>query len=396
MVFLPLVMSIGFQASCTSRVQNDADAAGIIPGAERTEEYFSVLQGKTLALVTNHTSLVAGVHLVDTLRNSGFAVAKIFSPEHGFRGDAGAGEKISSGFDPVTGLPVISLYGSKRKPSASDLEGTDLLVFDLQDVGVRFYTYVSTLSYVMEACAELSIPVLLLDRPNPNGDFVDGPVLEKAFSSFVGLHPVPVVHGMTLGEYALMINGEEWLKDRVKAGLTIVKVGNYEHSGRYCLPVKPSPNLPNMASVYLYPSLCFFEGTIISVGRGTETPFQIIGHPDYMPGVYVFTPRSIPGGALTPKYQDTTCYGINLISFSEGIVQKERRIHLSWLFQMYSYFKASGDFFTSYFDYLAGTADLRNQIISGRTGDEIRASWQEGLEKFKKIRRKYLLYPDFE
>lgn len=381
--------------ACAGPPGTEKDSLLIVPGAERTEEYFSLVSGKSLAVVANHSSLVSGVHLVDTLLRAGFRVEKIFSPEHGFRGDAGAGEKIPDGLDPVSGLPVISLYGKNRKPTQRDLAGIDLLVFDIQDVGVRFYTYVSTLTYVMESCAEYSVPILLLDRPNPNGDYIDGPILEEKFSSFVGLHPVPVVYGMTLGEYGLMVNGEGWLKEGRKADLTVVPVGNYCHADRYVLPVNPSPNLPNMTAVGLYPSLCFFEGTIVSIGRGTDKPFQVIGHPDYHPGSYTFTPRSIPGVALKPKYQDTVCFGLNLSGIQMDSVPGERKINLSWLYEMYDYFKDSGDFFTTYFDYLAGTDQLRMSLIEGKNIKEIKNSWQKGLKEFATCREKYLLYPDF-
>ena len=374
--------------------QEPAAVERIIPGAERTELYFPLLAGSNVAVVANHTSLIGETHLVDSLVGAGIRITGIFAPEHGFRGEAGAGVKIDDGRDAETGIRVISLYGNRRKPSPEDLEDVDVTLFDIQDVGVRFYTYVSTLAYVMEACAQAGIPMILLDRPNPNGDYIDGPILESRFESFVGMHPVPVVHGMTFGEYALMVNGEKWLTDEVHCELSVIQVKNYTHSDLYPLPVPPSPNLPNMDAVYLYPSLCLFEGTIISVGRGTSMPFQVIGHPGYDPGDTNFTPVSIPGKAMHPKFEDTLCRGLNLGSKVENTVLQQREIHLQWLLDMHAFFRDDGSFFNSYFDYLAGTELLRRQIEAGLTGDKIRESWQPGLTKFAQIREKYLLYPD--
>ncbi|MCB2220883.1 MAG: DUF1343 domain-containing protein [Bacteroidetes bacterium] len=366
----------------------------ITVGAERTELYFPLLENKQIAIVTNQTSMVGNVHLVDTLFISGFDIRKVFGPEHGFRGQASDGEKVADGRDPKTGLPVVSLYGAKRKPLPEDLNGLDLVIFDIQDVGTRFYTYISTMSYVMEACAENDVAFMVLDRPNPNGDFVDGPVLDTAFSSFVGLHPVPAVHGMTVGEYAQMVNGEGWLKNGIQCALTVIPVENYDHTVMYQLPVAPSPNLPNMTAIYLYPSLCFFEGTIISVGRGTDFPFQVIGHPDYALGSFAFTPRSVPGASLHPPYEGETCYGQSLKGYAEHVVLKERHLHLDLLISYYDYFKDKTPFFTAYFKKLAGTNQLQQQIEAGKTEKEIRDSWQDGLAHFKRIREKYLLYPD--
>jgi uncharacterized protein YbbC (DUF1343 family) len=364
----------------------------VIVGAEQTDLYFPLLENKRIAIVANQTSMVGNSHLVDTLFISGFDVRKVFGPEHGFRGNAADGEKVKDGHDPKTGLPVVSLYGSKRKPAAGDMDGLDLVIFDIQDVGTRFYTYISTMTYVMEACAENDIAFMVLDRPNPNGDFVDGPVLDTAFSSFVGLHPVPVVHGMTVGEYARMVNGEGWLKNGIQVELTAIPVKNYDHTTMYQLPVAPSPNLPNMTAIYLYPSLCFFEGTIISVGRGTDDPFQVIGHPDFAMGSFAFTPRSVPGASLHPPYEGITCYGQSLSGYADNVVLKERRLHLDLLISYYRYFKDREPFFTAYFKKLAGTDQLQQQIESGLTEEEIRASWQEGLAHFQQIRAKYLLY----
>ena len=382
-----------FQIFCAC---SQAPAGKIIVGAERTGEYFPLIKGKNIAIVANHTSLINGVHLVDSLLSAGFKVVKVFSPEHGFRGNVDAGQEIGNNTDLVTGLSVISLYGKNKKPQAVDLEGVDVIIFDIQDVGARFYTYISTMTYVMEACAENHIPVIILDRPNPNGFYVDGPLLEPAFISFVGLHPVPIVHGMTVGEYAQMLNCEGWLENGVKCKLSVISVENFKHSDFYELPIKPSPNLPNKYAVYLYPSLCLFEGTIVSVGRGTDFPFQLIGHPGYAIGSYLFTPKSIPGVATKPKYEGMTCLGQNLTDFARDMEKLPRQLHLSWLIGYYKILKDKENFFDNYFEKLAGTAQLRKQIEEGWSEEQIRETWQSGLEKFKKIRKKYLLYPDFE
>ncbi len=362
-------------------------------GAEQTSAYIPMLRNKKVAIVANQTSVIGKIHLVDSLLNNGINIITVFGPEHGFRGNAGAGEKVKDNKDSKTGLPVISLYGKHRMPTPDDLKDIDIVVFDIQDVGVRFYTYISTMAYVMEACAENNIEFLVLDRPNPHGSYVDGPVLEPDYSSFVGLHPVPVVHGMTVGEYAQMINGEGWLKNGIKCDLQVIKIDNYTHSSYYELPVKPSPNLPNMNAIELYPSLCFFEGTIISVGRGTNLPFQVIGHPDFQEGDYSFSPVDIPGVAMNPKYEGERCYGFNLSSYADSLLQ-EKSLDLRWLIQMHNYFKDKDDFFNLFFDKLAGTDKLRKQIVAGFMENEIRESWKLQLEDFKKIRKKYLLYPD--
>lgn len=369
----------------------------VIVGAERTEVYFPLLQDKRLGVVANQISLIGQTHLVDSLVHAGFNVVKAFGPEHGFRGGAGAGEEIDSNIDPKTGIPVVSLYGKNKKPTPGDLAGIDLMIFDIQDVGARFYTYISTLTYVMEACAENNIPLIVLDRPNPHGDYVDGSILEPAFSSFVGLHPVPVVYGMTIGEYARMIIGEHWLKDSITCcDLIIVSCENYNHKTIYELPVPPSPNLPNNTAIQLYPSLCFFEGTIISVGRGTDYPFQVIGHPDYLVGSYDFVPRDIPGKAMDPPYEGVHCYGHSLAGYAENVQDTIRKLNLFYLLEMYKVFSQRKDFFNPFFDKLAGSDQLRKQIIAGSTEDEIRQSWEKDIQAFKEIRKKYLLYSDFE
>lgn len=298
----------------------------IIVGAERTDVYFPWLKDKRVAVITNQTSMIKNKHLLDSLLGSGFDVRKVFCPEHGFRGKAEAGEKIGNYIDKKTGIPVISLYGKNYKPKNSDLQDIDILIFDIQDVGARFYTYISTMTYAMEACAENDITFLVLDRPNPNGFYVDGPVLEKEFSSFVGLHPVPIVHGMTVAEYANMINTEGWLENKSKCRLKYVKNLNYNHTSHYILPVNPSPNLPDMTSIYLYPSLCLFEGTVVSIGRGTNKPFQLIGHPDIKNTDFFFIPESIPGVSLNPKFNGQKCFGFDLSDYSVDSSLKKNAI----------------------------------------------------------------------
>ncbi|MBI2966548.1 MAG: DUF1343 domain-containing protein [Bacteroidetes bacterium] len=367
----------------------------ILPGAYAVEEYTALLQGKNVAVVANHTSLVLRTHLVDTLLSRKINAKKIFCPEHGFRGTADAGEEVTNSMDEKSKLPLVSLYGKNYKPRKEDLAGIDVVLFDLQDVGVRCYTYISTLHYVMEACAENKIPLIVLDRSNPNGFFIDGPVLENEFRSFTGLHPVPLVYGMTIGEYAMMINGEGWLQGGVKCDLKVIKCANYTHRDLYQLPVKPSPNLPDMISVYLYPSLCLFEGTSISVGRGTDKPFQVIGHPNLQTGEYYFTPQGKPG-AKNPPFKGVKCRGYDLTQFGDMFVKNYRNIYLFWLLGTYKSSPDKKKYFNSFFEKLAGTATLRKQVIEGKSEEEIRATWKPQIDQFKKIRKKYLLYPDFE
>lgn len=368
----------------------------VITGAARTGEYLPLLNGKKVAVVANQTSMIGETHLVDSLLSLGINIKRIFSPEHGFRGTADAGEHLDDYNDVKTGLPVISLYGKHHKPVKEDMEGLDIVLFDIQDVGLRFYTYISTMHYVMEACAENNVDFLVLDRPNPNGFYVDGPVLDTALRSFVGMHPVPVVHGMTVAEYAQMINGERWLRDSLKCNLKYVKCENYTHKTYYDLPVKPSPNLPNLRSIYLYPSLCFFEGTCMSVGRGTDFPFQIFGHPDYPDMGFSFTPRSIEGEAANPKYKGEVCNGVDLSHIPFNFVHNNCRLVLDWLIDAYSNMENKDKFFNNYFDKLAGNSILREQIITGKSKWIIYASWKSDIEDFKIIRKKYLLYKDFE
>ena len=365
-------------------------------GADRMDHYLHLIEGKQIAIVANHTSLVGKSHLVDTLLASGVGkdqIMKVFAPEHGFRGDHAAGAKVEDGVDPLTGIPIVSLYGSHKKPEAEELAGIELMIFDLQDVGARFFTYISTLHYVMEACAAYDIPLLLLDRPNPNGGYVDGPMLDLSYSSFVGMHPIPVVYGLTIGELAGMINGEGWLGNGIRCKLTVIPCEGYFHGSLYSMPVKPSPNLPNDHAVLLYPSTCFFEGTVISEGRGTGMPFEVYGHPD-LPGSFSFTPEVIPGVSGQPKLEGQTCYGADLREFipEDGW----HTIQLQWLLEAYRAFPKKELFFSSYFDKLAGTDALRNQIEAGWGEERIRASWEKELEQFKLVRRTYLIYDENE
>ncbi|MEE4115668.1 MAG: DUF1343 domain-containing protein [Marinilabiliaceae bacterium] len=360
-------------------------------GASRTDLYFPLLTDMKVGVVANHTSLIEGTHLVDSLVSSGIDVERIFSPEHGFRGTADAGAHIEDGVDATTGISVLSLYGANRKPGADQLDGLDVMLFDIQDVGTRFYTYISTLQYVMEVCADMGIPLIVLDRPNPNGHLVDGPVLDTAFRSFVGMQPVPVAHGMTVGEYALMLNGEAWLEGGAECKLRVIECLNWDHNREYRLEVAPSPNLPNQNSVWLYPSICFFEGTVFSCGRGTDYPFQLFGHPDYPDKDFSFTPR--PGaGAASPKLNGEACFGVDLTEAEElGIVPLDR-LELEWLINAYTLFPDKDSFFIPYFNTLAGTDKLKQQIIDGLSEDEIRQSWEKDLEAFKATRSKYLIY----
>jgi len=367
----------------------------ILPGAYMTGKYLPLLKGKKTGIVANNTSLINKTHLVDSLIKLKINVIKIFGPEHGFRGDQPDGKEILNGKDPKTGIEVVSLYGNHKKPIKADLENIDVMIFDIQDVGARFYTYISTLTYVMEACAESNIPLIVLDRPNPNGYYVDGPVLEPAFASFIGMHPVPVVYGMTIGEYATMVNDEKWLKEGKQCSLTIIKCDNYTHNSRYQLSVRPSPNLQDMKAIYLYPSLCLFEGTVVSIGRGTDNPFKIFGHPKFTSGSYSFTPKPIKGVSEDPPLKGQLCFGKNLDGTAESI-KKNGHLELGWLIEAYKNLNLKTEFFTNYFDKLAGNSKMREQVISGKSETEIRRSWQPELDNFKKIRKKYLLYPDFE
>jgi len=377
----------------------------IVLGVDQVEEYLPLLKNKKIGIVANQTSVLylknedqdengiqekidIRLHLVDYLYNQKINIQRVFAPEHGFRGKADAGELVNDGVDTKTGLSIISLYGKNKKPSPQQLEGIEMMIFDIQDVGARFYTYISTLHYMMEACAEANIPLLILDRPNPNGHYIDGPILEKQHKSFVGMHPVPVVHGMTIGEYAQMINGEGWLENGVKCDLTIIKLKNYTHQTEYSLPIKPSPNLPNDVAINLYPSLCFFEGTPLSAGRGTEMQFQIFGDPNLPVKFYpfTFTPQANEG-AKYPKFKNELCQGMDLRGN-----KKLSKLNLEWLIEAYTSTGKKKEFFNPFFTKLAGTTQLQEQIEKGYTYQEIRKTWLAGLEDYDLMRGKYLLY----
>ncbi|NPA66990.1 MAG: DUF1343 domain-containing protein [Chlorobi bacterium] len=364
----------------------------IVPADKRIDVYLPLLRGKNIALVANQTSIIDTVHLLDFLLSEGINTVKIFALEHGFRGDADRGVYFNSSIDEKTGIPIIAAYGKNRKPDASYFEDVDIVVFDIQDVGARFFTYLSSMHLFMEACAENGKKMIILDRPNPLGFYVDGPVLQEEFKSFVGMHPVPVVHGLTAGELALMINGEGWLKNGIQCDLEVIKVAGYKHSDRWHLPVKPSPNLPDDKAVLFYPSLCFFEATDVSIGRGTLFPFQVIGYPDKRFGEFSFVPKDIPGMQMNPVHEGETCYGVDLRN------SEEEKFTLKYLIDFYNKFTDKSKFITKkrWFNLLAGNSELYRQIISGMPEDEIRKSWQKDLEEYKKMRKKYLLYLDFE
>ena len=370
-------------------------------GAEQTEKYLPLLNGKRVAIVANQTSVIGKTSLVDSLKTLGINVVKIFGPEHGFRGTASAGAIVADSMDVKTGIREISLYGKKSKPSKADLADVDLVIFDIQDVGARFYTYINLLAKVMESCAENNRELLILDRPNPNGYCVDGPILDMKLKSGIGMFPIPITHGMTIGELAQMYNGEGWLANRMKCKITVIPVANYAHGMEYELPVAPSPNLNTQQAILLYPSVCLFEGTIISQGRGTHFPFTVLGNPD-LKGKYKFSfiPISIKGMSETPLHQNKICYGLDLRKFDTGEFRKTGQINLKWLMEMYQAYPFKEKFFDfkqsnqmGNFDKLAGVATLREQIVAGKSEKEIRASWEPGLTDFKKMRKKYLLYP---
>ena len=398
------------QNEILNQVQNDSI---IIVGANQIESYLPLLNGKRVGVVANQTSVVFknsidsillmdpetkevelekivnyNTHLVDSLLSLNVDIKKVFAPEHGFRGTADAGEVVKDGIDTKTNLPIISLYGKNKKPSPEQLKDLDIVIFDIQDVGARFYTYISSLHYVMEACAEAGIPLIVFDRPNPNGHYIDGPILEMTHTSFVGMHPIPVVHGMTIGEYAQMINGEKWLANGVQCELTVFPIKNYNHNLSYSIPIYPSPNLPNDKSINLYPSLCFFEGTNVSAGRGTKFPFQIFGSPFLNPKLYDFKFTPEPNfGSKHPKHQDKLCYGKNLI-----LSKSLKYLNLKWLIEAYNNTENKSEFFNAFFTKLAGTKKLQQQIEAGLNEEGIKATWKTGLENFKKTRSKYLLY----
>lgn len=366
LVLFAIVISISLNINAQDLKLLDAKDA--VTGASRMDLYLPCLKNKAVAIIANQSSIMDnGMHLVDTLLSKGINIVKIFTPEHGFRGTAEAGEHVSSGVDEKTGITIVSLYGKNKKPTAEQLQGIDILLFDLQDVGCRFYTYISTMTYVMEAAAENGISIIVLDRPNPNGFYVDGPVLEPENKSFVGMHCVPIVYGLTIGEYALMINGERWLNDSIQCDLTVIPLGSYDRNAIYRLPVKPSPNLPNWEAVYLYPSLCLFEGTDVGVGRGTKLPFQIY---------------------TLPQINDT----VNLVDYAHRYRNNEQKLNLSWILDARKRLPNDENFFNNYFIKLVGVSDMQQKINSGLTEDEIRSSWQTGIDNYLKIRAKYLIY----
>ncbi len=393
-----LLFTVTLQSNCTFAEQKNSPADTLKKftiAADRITTYFDYIKAKNIGMVVNQTSVI-GTHqttTVDSLLARGIKIKKIFGPEHGFRGNASNGAVVNDEVDTKTGLPVVSLYGKHYKPTAADLKGLDLLIFDIQDVGARFYTYISTLHYVMEACAENNIELMVLDRPNPNGLTIDGPILDTAYKSFVGMHPIPIAHGMTIAEYAQMINGEGWLAKGIKCKLKIIKMDNYTHAMAYQLPVNPSPNLNTYQSILLYPSVCLFEGTTLSLGRGTMEPFQIVGHPALKGKYsYSFKPVSIPGMSEDPLQKNMVCYGIDLKKYNADSLRRSGHINLSWLIKTYNDFPDKPKFFNAYFTKLAGTDQLRKQIEKGLTEQQIKDTWQAGLSKFKTMRKKYLLY----
>lgn len=421
-IYMKNIFILVFILFCFNLLLAQDNSKKIIAGAERLNVYLPLIKDKSVGIFANQTSVVGNSHLVDTLLKRGVNVKVIFGPEHGFRGSADAGEKVGNYVDEKTGIPVISLYGPKRRPSAEDLKDIDILIFDIQDVGVRFYTFISSLQEFMEAAFENSKPLLLLDRPNPNGHYVDGPVLEPMYKSFVGMQPVPIVYGMTLAEYAFMIAGEKWLTEKANEKYSyyqttnisadtlfhfqVIKCKNYSHSSLYELPIKPSPNLPTIQSIYSYPSTCFFEGTVLSEGRGTDYPFQIFGHPSLPNNLFSFTPTS-RDGAKTPKLLNKECFGWNITGTKEEVYNKiNRKIQLHWLIEAFKLFPDKENFFIKpkkenaqaqdyFFNKLAGNGTLMNQIKQSLPEDDIRKSWEPGLTQFKEIRKKYLLYEDF-
>ena len=427
--FVPLCFAI-LGSNCSAQKQKTKDptvnqevktktdknnVSTIIPAAERLNEYLPLLKGKRVAVFANHTAMVGNTHLVDTMQKLGINIKTAFGPEHGFRGNAPDGAKIETTIDKATGIPIVSLYGQKTKPSKEDLKDIDVMVYDIQDVGTRFYTFISSMQLFMEAAIENNIPLIILDRPNPNGFYVDGPVLDPKFKSFVGMQPIPVVYGMTIGEYANMLLQEKWLSkeandayqkiiaSRYAEGakffqLTVIQCANYTHQSKYVLPVRPSPNLPEIQSIYWYASNCFFEGTALTEGRGTEKPFQIFGHPSLPKSMYQFKPHSTEG-APNPKFKDQVCYGWNISGTPEEVLKAiNNRLQLKYLLEAYRLFPDKENFFRkdNGFNRLAGNDELMKQVKDGIPEEQIRKSWEPKLKEFKTIRKKYLLYPDFE
>ena len=413
--FFLLVIALALFSCINAQITGKpAKSLRIIAGAERMDTYLPLLKGKSVAVFANQTSMVGNIHLIDTLTKRGIKVVKIFGPEHGFRGTASAGEELNNAVDTKTGIAIISLYGDHKKPTKDDLKGIDILLFDIQDIGVRFYTYISSMQYYLEAALENNIPLMILDRPSPNGFYVDGPVLQPKFKSFIGMQPVPVVYGLTIGEYALMLEGEKWLSPEANKINTynittrptadtpfhvqIIKCSNYDHNSKYVLPVAPSPNIRDIQSIYLYPSTCFFEGTVLSEGRGTDKPFQVFGHPSYPNTMYAFTPKPNEGAKNSKCYYQE-CYGWNLSGTPEKILKDlNKKINLKYLLDAYKLFPGKDSFFlkNNFINKLAGNDVLMQQVKQGKTESEIRKSWEPALGNYKKIRKKYLLYKDFE
>jgi uncharacterized protein YbbC (DUF1343 family) len=393
-----LLLSSSVSRKCSSNI---APKEGIVTGADQTDQYLNMLLGKRVGVLANPTTTIGKKHLVDSLLARGIQLVKVFGPEHGFRGNASNGTKVADEKDPATGIKIISLYGKKRKPSAEDLADVDVMVFDIQDVGCRFYTYINVLRDVMEACAEHQKELIILDRPNPNGYLIDGPILDMHFKSGIGQFPVPIAHGMTIAEFAQMINGEGWLPNKAQCKLRIVKVANYHHDMPYTLPIKPSPNLNTQQSIMLYPSMCLYEGVFLNYGRGTQFPFTVVGAPS-LKGKYSFsfTPVSIPGMSESPLYMNQTCYGLDLRNYDVNQLRKTKRINIEWMIELYNAFPEKEKFFDrsqsnqmGNIDGLAGVAEFKQQIIAGKTAAEIRKSWEPGLSEYKAMRKKYLLYP---
>lgn len=403
--FLTLCVIVCFTVNCKSAPkESNRESVPVKPhvvtGAEQTEKYLPLLKGKRVAVLANPTTIIGERHFVDSMLSRGVNIVKVFGPEHGFRGNASAGAHVDDEKDPSTGVSIISLYGAKRKPSAQDLADVDIMVFDIQDVGCRFYTYINVLSHIMEACAENNKPLLILDRPNPNGYLVDGPVLDMKLKSGIGMFPIPITHGMTIAEFAQMINGEGWLPGKLKCQLIIIPVLNYTHDMPYTLPVKPSPNLNTQQSILLYPALCLFEGTIISQGRGTYFPFTVLGSP-LLKNKYIFSfkPVSIKGMSETPLHMNQDCYGLDLRTYNVDEWRKEGRINIEWMIDLYNAYPDKEKFFDrtqskqmGNIDGLAGTTDFRKQIMEGKSAKEIRQSWEPALSNYKVMRKKYLLY----
>jgi uncharacterized protein YbbC (DUF1343 family) len=390
-----------FVCISSTTIAQKTSAKAIITGADQTEKYIATLKNKRVALLANPTTIIGQKHLADSLLKRGINIVKVFGPEHGFRGNASNGATVADEKDPATGIKIISLYGSKRKPSAADLADVDIMIFDIQDVGCRFYTYINVLKEVMDACAENKKPLLVLDRPNPNGYLVDGPVLDMKYSSGIGRFPIPIAHGMTIGEFAQMLNGEGWLMNKMKCKLQIIKVANYNHDMPYTLPVKPSPNLNTQQSIMLYPSTCLFEGTILNLGRGTYYPFTVLGAPLLKDKYrFSFTPVSLAGMSETPLHMDEVCYGIDLRKYDINQLRKTKRINLEWMMELYNAYPYKEKFFDrtqsnqiGNIDGLAGNAEFKKQIAAGKNVKEIQDSWEPGLSKYKTMRKKYLLYP---